>query len=182
MTNSDNEQVQTYQSVGGWLLLLCLALTIFSPLRSVYNLATAYNETLPFFDEYPGLKMLFYVDGLLSLILMILSVRAGIALWTIKPGAVKIAKNYLLIFLGYSLIAIFLPFLAGLPSVANEAMIPEVAKGAIQALIYFGVWYSYLNVSKRVKATYPEFFTKIESDYPISEENNSGGDEQKNIE
>jgi hypothetical protein len=33
-------------------------------------------------------------------------------------------------------------------------MIPEVAKVAIQSLLYFGTWYWYLNVSKRVKATY----------------------------
>lgn len=183
MTNLNNEQVKTYQSVGGWLLLLCLALTIISPLRSLYNLVTAYSETLPFFDEFPGLEVLLYLDGGLSIILMILSIRAGIALWTIKPGAVKMAKNYLLIFLGYSVIAIFLPFLAGLPPEANEAMIPEVVKGAFQSLIYFGVWYSYLNVSKRVKATYPEYSSINDSLIHSIEQNDmETGEEQKSRE
>ena len=85
---------------------------------------------------------------------MILSIRAGIALWTIKQKAVKIAKNYFWIFLAYSVVAIFLPFTAGLPSEANVAMVPEIIKGFLQSLIFFGVWYSYLKVSKRVKATY----------------------------
>jgi hypothetical protein len=154
MTDSRNKQLAEYQSVGGWLLLLCIGLTIGSPLRTLYNLISSYNEIHQLFDIFPGLKNLLYVDGLLSIILMALSIRAGIALWSIKPGAVKIAKNYLLIFLGYSLLSVFLPFTAGLPSEANDVMMAEVVKGLIQSLVFFGVWYSYLNVSERVKATY----------------------------
>ena len=140
--------------VGGWLLLLCFALAIGSPLRTLYNLITSYNATVTLFDQFPGLRSLLYIDGTLSIVLMALSIRAGIALWTIKQGAVNIAKNYLLIFLGYSVIAMFLPFIAGLPSEANDAMIPEVIKSILQSLVFFGIWYSYLNVSKRVKSTY----------------------------
>jgi hypothetical protein len=33
-------------------------------------------------------------------------------------------------------------------------MIPEVAKTSIQGLLGVGIWYWYLNVSKRVKETY----------------------------
>jgi len=167
MSDFNNEYLGKYKSVGGWLLLLCFALTIGGPLRTIYNLITSYNETSPYFDQFPGLLNLLYFDGFLSLALMVLSIRAGIALWRIKPGAVIIAKNYLSIFLGYSIIAVFIPFTLGLPSEANEAMIPEVTKTAIQSMFYFGIWYWYLNVSKRVKATYLS--------YEISEEieNNS---------
>jgi len=161
-TEYNSEQLGKYKGVGGWLLLLCFALTINSPLRTLYNLSTSYYETSLYFEEFPGLQNLLYIDGFLSVLLMVFSIRAGIALWSIKPGAVKIAKNYFLIFLGYSVIAVFLPFTAGLPSEANDAMIPEVAKGTIQSLFFFGIWYSYLNVSKRVKATYIS--------YSISEE------------
>lgn len=162
MTDFSNEPLGKYKGVGGWLLLLCFALAIGSPLRTAYNLITSYNETYHYFDQFPGLQNLLFIDSILSAMLMILSIRAGIALWSIKPGAVKIAKNYFLTFLGYSAIAVFLPFTAGLPSEANDSMIPEVAKGAVQSLFFFGVWYSYLTVSKRVKATYIL--------YPISEE------------
>jgi hypothetical protein len=161
MTDSSNEQLREYQSVGGWLLLLCFGLTIGSPLRTLYNLITSYRQVYEMFDLFPGLKNLLYIDGFLSVLLMVLSIRAGSALWSIKPGAVKIAKNYFLIFLGYSLISVFLPFTAGLPSEANDVMVQEVVKGLIQSLLFFGIWYSYLNVSERVKATY-----KLE---PISE-------------
>ncbi|HEY5590142.1 MAG TPA: DUF2569 family protein [Paludibacter sp.] len=164
MSDFNNEQLGKYKSVGGWLLLLCFALTIGSPLRTLYNLITSYNQTSQYFSQFPGLQNLLYIDGFLSIGLMILSIRAGIALWNIKTGAVKIAKNYLLIYLGYAVIAIFLPFTAGLPSEANDAMIPEVAKGAIQSLFYFGIWFWYLNVSKRVAATYLTFSNFVESE------------------
>lgn len=153
MSDLKNEQSEK-SGVGGWLLLLCFALTIGSPLGILYNLITSYDETSTLFDLYPGLQNLLYIDGFLSTVLMLLSIRAGIALWTIKPNAVKTAKNYFWIFLGYSVVAIFLPFIAGLPSEVNVATIPEVIKGFVHSLVYFGIWYSYLDVSKRVKATY----------------------------
>ncbi len=154
MENYKMEQITKYSGVKGWLLLLCLNLAVFTPLATLYNLITSYGETSEYFIMFPGLKRLFYVDGLLSFIITALSIRAGIVLWNIKPDAVKIAKNYLLIFLAYNALAVFLPFTSGLPAEVNEAMIPEIAKGIIQALIFFGVWYLYLNKSKRVKATY----------------------------
>jgi hypothetical protein len=164
MSDFKNEPLERYKSVGGWLLLLCFALTIGTPLRTLFNLITSYRETSPYFDLFPGLQNLLYIDGFVSIVLIILSIRAGIALIRIKPGAVKTAKNYLLIFLGYSVIAVFLPFTAGLPSEANDAMIPEIAKSAVQSLFFFGIWYWYLNVSKRVEATYKSYSFSEEAD------------------
>jgi hypothetical protein len=162
MTDFNNEKLGKNSGVGGWLLLFCFALIIGTPLRTLYNLITSYNESSQFFNQLPGLENLLYIDGFLSVALMVLSIRAGIALWSIKHGAVKNAKKYLLIYLGYSVIAVFLPFTVGLPSEANVEMILEVAKGAIQSLFFFGIWYWYLNVSKRVEATYKS--------YPICED------------
>lgn len=158
MTEENKQKVFRYTEVGGWLLLFCIALTIISPLRTLYNLVSSYNELEQFFEIFPGIKNLLYIDGFLSISLMILSIRAGIALWQIKPGAVKMGKDYLLYFLGYAIIATMLPFMIGLPAEANKEMIPEVIKGAIQSILYFAIWFSYLKVSIRVKDTYPEFF------------------------
>ena len=170
MSDLKNEQ-SGKSGVRGWLLLLCFALTIGSPLRTLYNLITSYNEIAPLFDFYPGLKNLLYIDVFLSFVIMVLSIRAGIALWTIKQNAVKIVKNYFWIFMAYSVVAIFLPFTAGLPSESNDAMIPEVIKGFVQSLIFFGIWYSYLSVSKRVKATYySEMSEDISNETEINDE------------
>ena len=82
------------------------------------------------------------------------SVYAGLALWRIRPGAVRTAEIYLLCFLCYQGIAAVLPFLAGLPASANHGLTEAVYKNLTRGLLYFGLWYSYLNKSKRVKATY----------------------------
>jgi hypothetical protein len=145
---------QRYKGVRGWLLLFCLGLTVFSPLITLVSLALGYNESSKYFGQFPGLLVVTVIDTFLSLGVMAFSVYAGIGLWRIRPGAVRMAKRYLLCFLGYQAIAAILPFMAGLPSAANEAMIMQVAKDTFRSVIYIAVWYSYLNKSKRVQATY----------------------------
>lgn len=143
-----------YKSVEGWLSFLCFIFVIGTPAGTLYNLGSSYTETVQYFEQFPGLLTIFVIDSILSIALMIFSIRAGIALWNIKPRAVRIAKNFLLLFLGYSVIIIFLPFMAGLPSEVNDAMIPDIVKGAVKGLFFFGIWYSYLSISKRVLGTY----------------------------
>lgn len=154
MENYRKEQLKKHGGVQGWLLLFCLVLIIGTPLGTLYNLTTSYKDSAEYFTMFSGLERMFYIDGFVSLLLIILSIRAGIALWTRKVGAVRTAKNYLLIFLIYSGLAIVLPFTVGLPEEINEFMIPGIIKSTLQSLVFFGVWYWYLSVSKRVKATY----------------------------
>ncbi len=149
-----NEYSGSKKGVGGWLLLLCFALTIGSPLMSLYNMYLSYSNAYIYFDQFPGFRNICYIDIVLSLVLVVLSIRAGLALWRIQPGAVKIAKKYFLYLLGYSLISICLPFMAGLPVESNAAMIPVIVKGTFQTWLFIGIWYSYLTMSKRVEATY----------------------------
>jgi hypothetical protein len=85
---------------------------------------------------------------------MAFSIYAGLGLWRIRPGAVRTAEIYLLCFLCYQGIAAVLPFLAGFPASANHALTEAVYRNLARSLLYFGVWYSYLNKSERVKATY----------------------------
>lgn len=173
MVDFKNYQLAEYKTVGGWLLVLCIVLTIISPLRTLYNVGTSYYETHLYFGQFPGLAVIFSIDCILSSVVLFYEIRAGISLWKIKPGAVRMAKEYMYIFLGYSFIAIFLPFMAGLPSASNEAMIPIVAKGAFQSLVFFGIWFSYLNKSQRVKATYRTFaFSNETENNPV--EDNAG--------
>jgi len=143
-----------YYGVKGWLLLFCLSLTIFSPLYTAYTLFVSYEEVSLLFKTYPVLEDLVTVDIYLSIGLMIFSIYAGSILWNIKPRAVEITKIYLKVYLVYTIIASFLPFMAGLPSAANEAMIPVAIFGIIKSIIYYTVWFTFLQKSKRVKATY----------------------------
>ena len=142
------------RGVGGWLLLLCLSLTVFSPLLTLGSLAVGFAESSKYFAQFHGLLVINVVDTLLSVSLMAFSIYAGVRLWGIRPGAVRMAKIFLLCFLAYLAVAAVLPFMAGLPSAANAAMIGVVAINTFRGVIYFAIWYSYLNTSKRVRATY----------------------------
>jgi hypothetical protein len=143
-----------YKGVGGWLLFFCLGLTVLSPLITLGSLVASYSESSQYFDTFPGLLVITVIDTFLSVGLMAFSIYAGVGLWRIRPGALQTAKKYLLWFLAYLAIAAVLPFMAGLPSAANDVLIGEVAKSTFRGVIYFAIWYSYLNKSQRVRGTY----------------------------
>ena len=145
---------QRYKGVKGWLLLFCIILTVINPLITVFNLVGGYNESKAYFAAYPGLQTLFAIDSVLSIGLVAFSIFAGISLWMIRPNAVKIAKIWLFSFLAYSILIIFLPYAAGLPSSALNDMIGQVIVETIRSLVFFGIWFSYLLVSTRVRQTY----------------------------
>jgi hypothetical protein len=143
-----------YKGVGGWLLLFCLGLTVFTPLLTIGSLAMAFIKSLEYFDQFPGLLVITVIDTILSLGLIAFGFYAGIGLWSIRPGAVKMAKRYLLCILGYQAISAILTFMAGLLTATTANMISQVALDALRSVIYFAIWYSYLDKSKRVAATY----------------------------
>ncbi|MCT4614762.1 MAG: DUF2569 domain-containing protein [Marinifilaceae bacterium] len=154
LLENSEKQIKKYDSVGGWLLLLCFSLLIGTPIRTLYNLSLPSIESLGILSDNPSLKSFLVVDGVLAVVIMILSIRAGIALWTNKPKAVKTTKNYLLVLLSYSVIAAFLPFIFDFSSAYNDGLVLLGAEGFIKSTIYVGIWYWYLCDSKRVQYTY----------------------------
>jgi hypothetical protein len=142
------------KAVGGWLMFFCFGLTVLSPLVTLGSLVASYNETSQYFSEFTGLQVITVIDTLLSVGLMVFSIYSGVGLLRIRPGAVQMAKRYLLCLLGYLVVAAILPFLAGLPAEANNGMIESITKDTIRGVIYVAVWYLYLNMSKRVSDTY----------------------------
>jgi len=69
-------------------------------------------------------------------------------------GAVLTAKQYLYCALIFNAVEIGLPWMTGLPAEDIRAMITANVRNAVRSLIPFAIWYSYLNRSKRVRATY----------------------------
>lgn len=154
-----------YRGVNGWLSFFCILLVFLTPLATLFTIIKSYSELNNFFSQYRGLKTVFVLDTVVSFIITIFSVHAGISLYSIKPNAVKIAKRYLIINLGYHFFAAIIPFTAGLPSYAEDAMVPEAIKSTVQGFIGFSIWFSYLNNSKRVKATYYSYPEMTQNDY-----------------
>lgn len=142
--------------VKGWLLLLCLVLILINPVASINNIYSSFKISSPFFELYPGLRLITIIDGILSIGIVCFSVYAGISLWRVRPNGIAIVKAFLLIFMGYAVVANILPFLAGLPANANEAMIAQAFIGVLRSAIFVFIWYMYLEKSKRVHATFPD--------------------------
>ncbi|MFI5176406.1 MAG: hypothetical protein ACHQKY_16220, partial [Terriglobia bacterium] len=59
-----------YAGVRGWLLLFCLALTVFGPLVTVFFLVANYQGAAQYFEQFPGLKVISLTDISLSMAMM----------------------------------------------------------------------------------------------------------------
>ena len=85
---------------------------------------------------------------------------AGLRLWSIRPGAVRLAKNYLLCYAFYVVVSATVETLVShtlhirSSPVDFEELIQREFKDVARGLISAAIWYLYLSVSKRVKATY----------------------------
>ena len=148
------EQASPYKGVRGWLLWLCLGLTVFSPIVTVVMLARGWGQSVQYLDRFPGLTVVNAIDTILSVGLMAFSIYAGVQLWRVRSHVVSTAKKYFVCLLAYQGIAAVLPFMAGLPPEASQEILKAVARDAVRAIIGVVIWYSYLNKSRRVQATY----------------------------
>jgi hypothetical protein len=153
----------TYKSVRGWLMFFCLTLVLFAPAATLLVAVQALGQ-LPLLvrasAQFPGLLVITIVDLILSTAIMGFSIYAGLALMRVRPNAVRIAKTFLLVRLGYSLLELALPLVAGLPASARSIMLQAIAGQVVVGVLYVAIWYSYLTVSKRVKRTYAPTVTQ----------------------
>ncbi|MGA9756559.1 MAG: DUF2569 family protein [Desulfobaccales bacterium] len=155
------EQKSSPKGVKGWLLLLCLNLTIFIPASCLYEA----NCTLDLFNSTRNKILLFMFKELLlynmlligiMVFLTIFSFYAGLRLWEVKPRAVKIAKTFLILQLSLtSILVIIGPFMT-LPLGGNENILRDIIKRLTPSLLNFSLWYLYLSNSSRVFTTYGE--------------------------
>ncbi|HNT69011.1 MAG TPA: DUF2569 family protein [Syntrophorhabdaceae bacterium] len=148
-----NRETQ-YKGVRGWLLLLCVCLTVLDPFSAFMTLIAATNAAKPHFDQYPELFRLVLIGGICSTFLIVFSIYAGLSLWRVVPNAVTTAKRYFISAFIYALFSMFLPVIVGV----SEKAFPEFSQGAsinnAIVIVYLAIWYLYLMRSKRVKATY----------------------------
>jgi hypothetical protein len=139
------------KGIAGWLLLLCLVLTVLFPAGAISDLLTSYVQIKLDSQELTKFRIFEIIDSMLNIGITLFGIYAGISLWKLKSGAVGLAKKYLIIDLAYSLATCFLPFLAGLPVQIFDTFLNETALFHVTLVI---VWYLYLVKSKRVKETF----------------------------
>lgn len=153
-TSYSNSGTERYDRVGGWLLLLCVLLTILGPLATAYSLVAGYGQLQSLFEETPGLSTFYNMNFVLNIGLGLFSLWAGFSLWTKMAGAVERAKKYLLARVAYTVILYFLPAMSGLPEEMSTGIQNEILAASTFSFIYIAIWYLYLTKSKRVRETY----------------------------
>jgi hypothetical protein len=160
--NADEVAVFTYDGnqyygVSGWLLLLCVGLTIIGPLMRLGNIGNNFAELGKLGGRFPSLTTVVYIENAFGLILLALSIYAGISLWSVAYNAVYKAKIFFIVQVLLSIFDFFLVLMAGFPEPAFSIAMKAGLIGIVQSLIYAGIWTSYLNNSKRVHSTYNRF-------------------------
>jgi hypothetical protein len=128
-----------YKGVRGWLLFLCVSMTILFPLQ-VLAVRGSQGEDI----WHPTLPMLF------DLTIAAWSIYVGICLWRVRPRAVQKARVFL-----WSLTALNV-WLAVLMFFSPDTNPDMVFMSCMGGVLYATARLAYLETSKRVKATYAE--------------------------
>ena len=85
---------------------------------------------------------------------MVFSLYAGLCLWKKVPTAVTIARKYLICLFFFSIFSLFLPNSVGV----TEELYPGISAAngisVIVTAVHATIWYLYLRLSRRVRATY----------------------------
>ena len=144
----------TYETVGGWMLFLCIALSLLRPTIGGFQI---YLEASAFgWAQANFVSRAIFVSALgIEVGIIAFGIVAGIALWTLRPSGVWLAKCFLIaqcvvpILFLLGLVA-FLKTAGANPDAVIKVMWPAI----LRALIYGTIWWLYLVRSKRVKRTY----------------------------
>lgn len=141
--------------VGGWLMVLCVWLTVVVPLTNLAVLGYSLLQTVPAYGRVPGLLLLDALNGAMVLALIAFSIFTGILLWQSRDArALQVLRILLFGFVLSKPVAAVLPFLVGMePSVAGRVA-RSVLAGAGSAVIVPMIVLLYTIKSKRVSNTY----------------------------
>jgi hypothetical protein len=134
--------------VGGWLLLLCIGLTIIGPIKTLAGIATAVEVV----ETHP-LVPIIAIGTAADVMVRLLGMVAGVALWSRKRSGVWLAKAF---FWATPIVGVLV---AGIALVVTPRSFLPGVLGTYFVLVLVGtviavVWTSYLSRSKRVAATY----------------------------
>ncbi|MFI5330514.1 MAG: DUF2569 family protein [Desulfobaccales bacterium] len=164
--NQSNLVKGSASGVKGWLLLLCLNLTIFIPASYLYQI----NCVLDLFNSPRNKILLFMFKALLAynvltiatmLFLAIFSFYAGLRLWHVKSRAIKTAKVFLVTQLLLILvITLIRPVMTATMDTGGQVF-SAILISLIPSLFQFGLWYLYLTKSSRVRNTYGAAAAKL---------------------
>jgi len=140
--------------VRGWLLVLCLILTVVYPVSGLYHIL---SYTVPSIITAHALKRVYLLSVYTFTVSMlaVFSFAAGAGLWLVRPRAVAFAKRFLLT----TLVAHIAYFVVCTVVIRPTRRVDYAQMGwwnVLRPIMFVTLWYSYLKRSDRVRETYPE--------------------------
>jgi hypothetical protein len=143
-----------YKGVKGWLKLFVVMNLYVGPVLFVLGGIIGLAGTAMVAEDYPGLVLVVMIETAVAGFLVWKWIQIAKNLRDIVPGVVQEAKLWLKIGLGWVFLDIPIAFMSGLEP---ELLAPGIVQDVVFSLISFAIWHSYFSVSKRVRATYPDW-------------------------
>jgi hypothetical protein len=145
------------KGIRGWLLALCLMLTVVGPIISAWLMATEYANADPLVSKPAAVQVAVLASLLLSACAVGFGAYAGIRLWLIRPNALTTVKHALLF--GLAVDVVITTIQAAAAQDPSHHLLFQVVVSLVPSLIFFTLCFAYLNRSKRVHATYGPYRT-----------------------
>jgi hypothetical protein len=152
-TSNSNASHPLY-GVKGWLNFFVVIAIYVSPILFALGQLVTWVSYVMIAERYPLIIVVGLIDTAVWIYLVYRGIQVGKGLRDIKPRAVQNTKTFFVICLVWNLLSIPLSFLSGLNP---ENLIVDAVKTLFGSVVGFAIWYSYFNVSQRVKATYPDW-------------------------
>jgi hypothetical protein len=137
--------------VAGWLKFFVVVNLYIAPVLFGIQQIFAFIGFGMLAEDYPGLVVVGLIETAAGIFFVVKWIMIARRLRDMVPGVVQEAKRWLLITLAWNVLGTLLVLLSGVDA---ESVMFGAMKGLITGVISFAIWYSYFNVSKRVRATY----------------------------
>lgn len=149
-----SNRTDPYYGVKGWLKFIVVTALYIDPILFVLAWTVAWLGVAVVANDLPGIVPYATLEMLTYGFLVWKWMQIARHLRDIKPGVVQEAKLWLKVAFGWSLVSIMLSRAFGL-AVGESSF--DGLQSIFNAVIGYGIWYWYFCVSKRVKATYPDW-------------------------
>lgn len=157
--NENEEQKALLIGVKGWLLFFCISLIFLNPLINLLSSIPYLIKDNYFLNFYPLLKLVTYIDFVLSFTLSAFGIYAGIKIWIVRPDAIRLANSFLNVLLVYAIVSpliIFLLYFIYSINFSSEIveLFGNIFRETVHSALYVIIWKLYLKNSERVKNTF----------------------------
>lgn len=142
------------KGVGGWLMYMCVGLVFLGPAAILFQIFATLQTLDLIATEWPGFRPVFAMISLLSVGIALFGIYVGVRLWGAHQDAVKKAVFYFYAQAGIPVLELFMVLNSAIPSDLQSDVVSGQIRHIFMAMVWAGIWVSYLKKSRRVKTTF----------------------------